>query len=50
MLDSRLSRSGVMEVSNENDAHRDFLRAGDRGDISWGRRQKAGEFDSRQSS
>jgi hypothetical protein len=51
MLDSRLSRSGVMEVSDENDAHRDnFLRAADRGDISWGRRRKAGEFGSHQGS
>jgi hypothetical protein len=35
MLDSRDSRSGIMEVSDEDDAHRDnFLRAADRGDNS----------------
>ena len=44
LLDSRLSHSGVMEVSDENGAHRDnFRRAADRSDNSW-RRRKAGEF------
>ena len=34
MLDSRDSRSGIMEVSDENDACDNFLRAADRCDNS----------------
>jgi hypothetical protein len=43
MVDSRLSRSGVMETQYENGAHRDnFLRAADLSDNSW-RQRKDGE-------
>jgi len=51
MLDSRDSRSGVMELSDENGSHRDnFLRAADRSDNSWRRQRKTGEFGSDQGS
>jgi len=49
MLDSLLSHSGVMEVSDENGAHRDnFRRAADRSDNSWRCQRKTGEFGSDQ--
>jgi hypothetical protein len=51
MLDSLLSHSGVMEVLDENGAHCDhFLRAANRSDNSWRRRQKTSESGSHQGS